>query len=84
MQDEEESDDSQSSHSCDQSMEEAIQAIPEPVQVQTTKEQDARFQKVRNYLKKKYTAKSNIKHSYKHRKEVAEKRLRIEGRFVTK
>ena len=35
-------------------------------------------------MKKKYSAKSNVKHSYKHRKEVAEKRLRIEGRFVTK
>ena len=37
-----------------------------------------------HYMKKKYSAKSNVKHSYKHRKEVAEKRLRIEGRFVTK
>ena len=76
--DEEESDDCQSSN---ESMDQVKQ---EPVVVKTTAAQEARFQKVRNYLKKKYSAKTNIKHSYKHRKEVAEKRLRIEGRFVTK
>ena len=61
-----------------------VQSKQEPMVVQTTAAQEARFQKVQNYIKKKYSAKSNIKHSYKHRKEVAEKRLRIEGRFVTK
>ena len=42
-----------------------------------------RLAKVRNFWKKKYSKKTK-KVEYKYRKEVAKKRLRIEGKFVTK
>lgn len=43
-----------------------------------------RRDKVRNYLTKKRGKHENKKFSYKCRKQVADKRLRIKGRFVTK
>ena len=48
---------------------------PEPV--------DTYRQKFLRYLKKKYSVKTK-RHIYKARQQVAERRLRIEGRFVTK
>lgn len=43
-----------------------------------------RLEKVRRYLHKKKTKNFMKKYCYKCRKQVAEKRLRIKGRFVTK
>lgn len=43
-----------------------------------------RLRKVTNYLKKKYEKLFSKKHVYTCRKQVAEARLRIKGRFVTK
>jgi len=43
-----------------------------------------RLAKVRHYLKKKYNKAFSKKYTYTCRKQVAEKRLRIKGRFVTK
>ena len=43
-----------------------------------------RLQKVRRYWKKKFTKNSKQRFTYKCRQQVAEKRLRIKGRFVTK
>lgn len=43
-----------------------------------------RREKVRNYLTKKRCKQGMKKFSYKCRKQVADKRLRIKGRFVTK
>ena len=54
-----------------------------PKEPEPTITYDARQQKVLDYWRKKYTKRSK-KYSYKYRKQVAKKRLRIEGRFVTK
>jgi len=43
-----------------------------------------RYSKVKNYLEKKYNKAFSQKYVYACRKQVAEKRLRIKGRFVTK
>ena len=43
-----------------------------------------RYRRVFNYLKKKYNKAFMKKFCYSCRKQVAEKRLRIKGRFVTK
>ena len=43
-----------------------------------------RRRRVHRYLRKKYNKAFMKKFSYKCRKQVAEKRLRIKGRFVTK
>ena len=43
-----------------------------------------RLSKVQHYLNKKRNKANSKKFSYKCRKQVAEKRLRIKGRFVTK
>ena len=43
-----------------------------------------RLSKVRSYLTKKYNKAFSKKHCYTCRKSVAEKRLRIKGRFVTR
>ena len=43
-----------------------------------------RLEKVRKYLRKKYNKANSQKHHYVCRQQVAEKRLRIKGRFVTK
>ena len=48
-----------------------------------TQRLDSRNEKVRNYWKKKYSALGKAKKSNL-RKQVADKRLRIGGRFVTK
>lgn len=42
------------------------------------------MKKVRKYLEKKRIKSTMKKFTYKCRKQVAEKRLRIKGRFVTK
>ena len=49
-----------------------------------TLHENERRDKVRNYLAKKHSKQSGKKFSYKCRKQVADKRLRIKGRFVTK
>ena len=43
-----------------------------------------RLTRVQRYLEKKYKKTDQKKHFYDCRKQVAEKRLRIKGRFVTK
>ena len=43
-----------------------------------------RYSKVKGYLEKKFTKAYRQKYTYVCRKQVAEKRLRIKGRFVTK
>jgi hypothetical protein len=43
---------------------------------------EQRMKKVQNYWRKKYA--NTQKHTYTCRKQVAEKRLRIKGRFVTR
>ena len=46
--------------------------------------EEQRRQKIKNYLEKKKRKNDMKKFSYTVRKQVAEKRLRIKGRFVTK
>lgn len=46
--------------------------------------ESSRLSKVRRYLAKKCNKANMKRFSYKCRKQVAEKRLRIKGRFVTK
>ena len=46
--------------------------------------EEQRRQKINNYLEKKKRKNDKKKFSYTVRKQVAEKRLRIKGRFVTK
>jgi len=46
--------------------------------------EDQRLSKVRHYLHKKHNKSTANKHTYICRKHVADKRLRIKGRFVTK
>lgn len=43
-----------------------------------------RLEKVRKYLRKKHNKANTQKYCYTCRQQVAEKRLRIKGRFVTK
>ena len=45
---------------------------------------DKRVLKVQNYLKKKYNRKLSKKYIYKSHSKVANRRLRIAGRFVTR
>lgn len=45
---------------------------------------DQRLEKVRKYWRKKYNKANTSKYHYICRQQVAEKRLRIKGRFVTK
>ena len=45
---------------------------------------EKRREKVMHYLRKKYNRQNAKKHAYKNHSKVAVKRLRIEGRFVTK
>ena len=46
--------------------------------------EEERLEKVRKYLKKKHNKAFSQKFCYTCRKQVAEKRLRIKGRFVTR
>lgn len=46
--------------------------------------EEERLNKVRKYLKKKHNKAFSKKYCYTCRKQVAEKRLRIKGRFVTR
>ena len=48
------------------------------------KKNDKRVLKVQNYLKKKYNRKLSKKYIYKSHSKVANRRLRIAGRFVTR
>ena len=84
MLDEEESDVDESSWSHMEKDEMNLDESKESVQYVGPLTVNQRLEKVRKYWRKKYNKANTSKYHYICRQQVAEKRLRIKGRFVTK